>query len=333
MPANFARSSSPARICCGAGAQNPRPHRACAGIDLAHAAAETRIHDDERIDALCVEPRQPRPNFRIHDDFVDALAAEVESGERDLLVDAVGIDALPTGVFRSLHAVACECEQNEVARLRLGDEGIHLSHDLRPGRVGVEQNDGLDAVPAERSGDILGVRASALQLHGCRQSRIDVDANDERADRSAARRTQVIGRNRAGLSKGRGGRRAGGSQEQHQFAHRPFPSHVEGPQSGAPLRTHSTRRSSAQASLLRDRPPKQGDVEGLVRSLAVHKDARFHAVGEQIVARRGRAPLGQFDIVSMIAARIRVPDESEGFDVLLLDGLGEFLDRLFAGRA
>ena len=140
------------------------------------------------------------------------------------------------------------CEQNEVTRLRLGDQGIHARHDVRARNVGVEQNDGLDPVPAERFGNVLGVRPSALQLHGCRQSRIDVDADDKRADRPAARRSQIIGQSLAGLRKRAGGRRASGGQEQHQFAHGPFPSNVEGPQSGAPWRIHSTRRSSAQAS-------------------------------------------------------------------------------------
>src|SRR5271154_698213 len=38
-------------------------------------------------------------------------------------------------------------------------------------------------------------------------------------------------------------------------------------------------------------PPEQRDVEGIVRSLAVHEDRGLYAVGKQIVARRGRAPL------------------------------------------
>ncbi len=232
----------------GAGAQDPRTDRAGARIDLSHAAAETRIHDDERIDALRVEARQPGPNFRVDDDFTDPVAAKTEPGERDLFVDAVGVDALPSRVFRRLHAVAGEGEQNEVARLRLGDKGIHLRHDFRAGHVGVEKNSGLDAAATQRLGDILGVRSSALQLHRRRQSPIDVDADDERADRPTARRPQVVGQNGAGVGKRAGSRRGGGDQEHHQSAHRPFLSNVERPQSGAPWRTHSTRRSSAQPS-------------------------------------------------------------------------------------
>ena len=244
MPANFARSSSPARICAALARKNSGPNRAGARIDLPHAAAETRIHDDERIDALGVQPRQPCADFRIDDDFVDPVAAETESGQRDLLVDAVGVDALPPGVFGRLHAMAGVGEEDEVARFRVGDERIHLRHDPRPGHVGVEQGDGLDAAALQRFGNILGVGARALQLHGRRQSRIDVNADDERADCSAARRSQRLRRNRARSREGRRRDR----QEQHQFAHRLILSCAEGLHSGAPVRTHSTRRSSAQAS-------------------------------------------------------------------------------------
>ncbi len=148
----------------GVAVQDARPHLPRPRIDLSHSPAEARIHDDERIDRLGVEPRQPRPHFQIDDDLAGAGAAKAESRQRDLFVDPVAIDPLPTRIFRHLHAVSGIGEENEVARFRFGDERVHLRHDLCAGHVGVENNDGLDAAPLERPGDILGVRLCAAQL-------------------------------------------------------------------------------------------------------------------------------------------------------------------------
>jgi hypothetical protein len=78
-----------------AGAQYSRSLRARVRIYLSHPAAETRVHAYKRIDALSIQARQPRTDFWIHDDFIDAFAVETESG-----IDSVRID-VGNGVFEA----------------------------------------------------------------------------------------------------------------------------------------------------------------------------------------------------------------------------------------